>query len=88
MASIDPKYKADRTNTYHKDGSVSYWNVFLQQWCRDRVDQIPDRVLASMSDDDRAKVARHAMRTFGWDLTVEPAWDAYRVLPDGLEIEC
>ena len=44
--------------TYHKDGTVTVWDVYQQQWCR-RVAHLPDHVLASLDPAEREKVIRH-----------------------------
>jgi len=43
--------------TYHRDGSVTVWDVYSQQWRR--TDRPSDRVLASLSASERARVIRH-----------------------------
>lgn len=43
--------------TYHKDGSVTLWNVFTQQWLRTR--RPSDEVLASLPKEERRRVMRH-----------------------------
>lgn len=45
-------------NTYHRDGTVTYWSVYDQVWVR-RAARVPDQELAAMSDDEREKVQRH-----------------------------
>jgi hypothetical protein len=42
---------------YHRDGSVTLWNVYTQTW--ERGFTFEDRVLASLSVEDRAKVQKH-----------------------------
>ena len=51
-----PSRKAGRANTYHRDGTVSYWDVYAQQWDRQRVSQIPHHNLASMDAAERARI--------------------------------
>ena len=43
--------------TFHRDGSVTVWNVFTQQWLR--TSWPSDRVLASLGESERARVIRH-----------------------------
>ena len=43
--------------TYHRDHTVTVWNVYTQQW--ERTDRPSDRVLASLSEPERARVMRH-----------------------------
>ena len=57
-----PNIKSDLANTYHRDGTVSYWSVQDQQWRRLPAGEIPDEDLASMSDRERARIARIADR--------------------------
>ena len=42
---------------FHRDGSVTVWNVYSQAW--QRTTRPSDRVLASLSAAERAKVERH-----------------------------
>lgn len=44
--------------TYHRDGTITYWNVYSQIWRRIPADKISDETLATMSADERAKIAR------------------------------
>lgn len=50
--------KANGANTYHRDGTVSYWDVYRQLWVREPAAAISDEVLASMSDTERARIER------------------------------
>ena len=45
--------------TYHRDGTITYWDVHRQQWRRGS--EISDRTLATMSDKDRERIQRHVM---------------------------
>lgn len=45
----------------HRDGSVTYWSVYAQQWCR-RVRGVSDAELAAMPTRGRARVIRHLDR--------------------------
>lgn len=47
-------------NTYHRDGTVTYWNVYTQTWCRDDAGEIHDDILASMNDRERTRILRMA----------------------------
>ena len=53
---MTPKWKPDGQPTYHRDGSVSYWDVFLQQWQRRPAQEISDSVQASHDDVFRRRV--------------------------------
>ena len=37
-------------NTYHKDGTITYWSVYKQQWVQ-RAKHIPSEELAAMALD-------------------------------------
>ena len=43
--------------TYHRDGSVTLWDVYLQNWVR--TSRPSDQVYASLSTEERARVTRH-----------------------------
>lgn len=55
-ATIKPKQQ----NTYHRDGSVSYWDIMTQQWERRQATHIPDTVLSTMSQTERGRIAKMA----------------------------
>ena len=44
--------------TYHSDGTVTYWSVYLSQWIR-HATQVPDRELSAMGRDERDQVIEH-----------------------------
>ena len=46
--------------TYHRDGTVTMWDVYSQSWLR-RIEpgQIAAEVLASLMPEERARVMRH-----------------------------
>ena len=51
------KTETDPTKiTLHKDRTITYWSVFEQRWARVPVERIPDRELAAMTPDARARV--------------------------------
>lgn len=50
---MKPTIKPDETPTLHRDGTVSWWSVYDQQWRRTRPDLIPDRERAAMPEEDR-----------------------------------
>ena len=43
---------------YHRDHTVTIWNVLAQSWYV-RVSCIPDAVLATLNERERARVVRH-----------------------------
>lgn len=43
--------------TYHRDATVTIWDVYTQQWRR--TGRPPDAVLASLSEPERTRVMRH-----------------------------
>ena len=44
--------------TCHRDGTVTFWSVYQQEWIR-RTSLVPDQELAAMSEQERAKAQRH-----------------------------
>lgn len=42
---------------FHRDGTVTVWNVYTQQW--ERTGRPSDRVLASLESKERERVIRH-----------------------------
>ena len=43
--------------TYHRDGSVTVWDVYSQQWIRTK--RPSDQVLASLDNKERQRVINH-----------------------------
>ena len=54
---MTPKIKEQCRPTYHRDGSVSYWDVYLQQWARRPAQEVTEAVQASHDDVFRRRVA-------------------------------
>ena len=46
---------------YHRDGSVTFWDVYDQSWCRLPASHISARTLATLNDSERARIARMAL---------------------------
>lgn len=53
---MKPAIKANYGTTFHRDGTVSFWNVYLQTWCRSAAEKIADKVLASFSVGERVRI--------------------------------
>ena len=46
--------------TFHRDGSVTYWSVYEQQWRRSRnTRDISDREYSAMGGAERGRIIRH-----------------------------
>lgn len=60
---MTPKIKRGYQSTFHKDGSVSYWDIFCQRWSRQQAERISNNVLASMSAGEREIVTRMAAQS-------------------------
>jgi len=43
--------------TYHRDNTVTVWNVYTQQWIR--TERPSDRLLATLSETERTRVIKH-----------------------------
>jgi ribosomal protein L37AE/L43A len=44
---------------YHRDGTVTVWNVVQQQWLRVQALEVPDAVCATLSREERDRIERH-----------------------------
>ena len=51
--------------TYHRDGTITYWHVYDQTWRRVRAADISAESLATMSNEERAQIERHARKHEG-----------------------
>lgn len=49
-------------NTYHRDGTVTFWSVYQQVWTRCDASRIDRAELAAMNDSERARIARIAAK--------------------------
>lgn len=49
--------------TYHRDGTVTYWSVYLQQWKRVSAYALTNRHddYAALSDDERRRISKMAL---------------------------
>jgi len=47
---------------FHRDGTITIWNVYAQAWQRNQADLIADSVLATLNDSERAKIAKIAAK--------------------------
>ena len=54
--------KMSLKNTYHRDGTVTFWSVYQQVWTRCEASQIDAGELAQMNDSERARIARMAAK--------------------------
>lgn len=79
---------------FHRDGSVTVWNVYEQAWARyDRTyyNQVPDRVLATLEPSERNRVLRHLAGIKCWRITwfddvgatMRAAWAPRIAVPTG-----
>ena len=49
--------RTGQRTTYHRDGTVTVWDVYTQTWTR--TGRPDDEVLASLDSDERDRVIRH-----------------------------
>jgi hypothetical protein len=49
------------TTTYHKDQTVTIWNVYTQTWQRLRAKNVSDTLLATLTGTERARIRAMAM---------------------------
>ena len=52
----------NNSTTCHRDGTVTYWDVYRQAWVRTYADRMSDEVLASLTAAERTRIARLAAR--------------------------
>jgi hypothetical protein len=52
--------KSRYATTYHRDNTVTIWDVYQQAWVR--LWQVSDQILASLGDAERERVKRHTGR--------------------------
>lgn len=57
---MKPTIKPNYATTYHKDGTVSYWDVHRQQWQRKPAAEISDAVQSTLTEGERTAISRAA----------------------------
>lgn len=48
--------------TFHRDGTITVWDVYTQSWWRVSAGAIDDRTLATLNQKERARIARMIAR--------------------------
>ena len=48
--------------TYHRDGTVTVWDCHMQSWRRLAAGDCSDRLLATLDNAERARIARMAAK--------------------------
>jgi hypothetical protein len=61
-ASSASSASATLATKFHRDNSVTLWNVYSQTWQRVRASRVSDEILSSLSAGERARIARMAAR--------------------------
>lgn len=56
MSYKKPTIKSNLACTFHRDGTVSYWDIYKQQWDRMNASSIRSSVLSSLNDNERARI--------------------------------
>lgn len=59
MSTTRPTPNRLYASTFHRDGTISYWSVYEQRWCRSA--QLPGAELAAMSEQERERVRKHLL---------------------------
>jgi len=57
-AKMNDAYKT----TYHRDGTVTLWNVYAGSWQRLSAGSVSDAVMATLTDTERKRIAKMAAR--------------------------
>lgn len=52
-----PRVKGPYSPTLHRDGTVTYWSVYSQQWVRSS--SLPDQEYAAIGSEDRERIQAH-----------------------------
>jgi len=53
---------ATLTTRYHRDGSITLWDIYQQSWVRVRASRVSDEVLATLAPEERKRIAKIAAR--------------------------
>jgi hypothetical protein len=49
-------------STYHRDGTITLWDIYRQQWRRIPAAEVTDRLLATLPPRERERIQRMAAR--------------------------
>jgi len=49
---------SDYKTKYHRDGTVTYWDVFTQGWV-ERADHVPAKYMATLPYNERERIEKH-----------------------------
>ena len=52
--------KINLNTKFHRDGSVTIWNVYRQQWVRTSASAVTAETLATLTDAERNRIRRMA----------------------------
>lgn len=63
--STERTYEMNYETTYHRDGTVTLWDVYKQQWERVAAENVSDEILASLTETERSRIGRMAERARG-----------------------
>jgi len=56
MSHKNETIKSNLACTFHHDGTVSYWDIYKQQWDRMNAGSIRSSVLSSLNDNERVRI--------------------------------
>jgi hypothetical protein len=56
MSYKKPTIKSNLACTFHRDDTVSYWDIYKQQWDRMNAGSIRSSVLSSLNDNERVRI--------------------------------
>ena len=45
---------------FHRDNTVSLWDIYQQRWTRVRASRVPAEILSSLSPEERKRIAKMA----------------------------
>jgi hypothetical protein len=66
---MTPTIKPNCKTTFHRDGTVSYWNVFEAQWCRATPLSLFRRgeIMSSLPEGERGRITHLACLALAQD---------------------
>lgn len=53
---MKPTIKSNYRSTFHRDNTISFWDVFCQQWRRISLQSFSDREIATMRSGERERI--------------------------------
>jgi len=63
---MEPKIKKNGKCTFHRDGTISYWDIYCQKWARIEIMSVESSIMASLTAAERRRVRKTQKEQGHW----------------------